>query len=137
MRLPDTLAAGADNDAITRLACYYGTGRNHPAHSQFTGAWFDTWDSTGTRAADKDRFTADDLYGVSFLAVTVHPHAGHQLLVARTDEFTDLLKALPADRDLVEEHEPWPDDHPGWQLDQHADGVDAAGLESIATKRTD
>jgi len=48
--------------------------------SAAVGAAFDTWDSTGTRSEDVDRFTADDLVAVTFLSVDVPPRAARLLL---------------------------------------------------------
>jgi hypothetical protein len=36
-----------------------------------TGARFDGWDSLGSRDSDLDRFTADDLAAVTFMALRV------------------------------------------------------------------
>ncbi len=65
-RLPDALAQQDDAAALGLLHRYYG----EPfGSSPFTGALFDVWDSTGTRAGDADRFTADDLVAVTFLSL--------------------------------------------------------------------
>lgn len=70
MRLPQALTEDDETAALDLLECYYGKGA-HAHHQPFTGAWFDTWDSTGTRAQDVDRFTADDLVAVTFLSVDI------------------------------------------------------------------
>lgn len=114
VRLPQVLQDPADDRAISSLARYYGTTED-PAFS-FTGARFDTWDSTGTRWADADRFTSDDLVAVTFLSVNVTARAAVLLLDTRADTFTSLLSALGPDRDLVAESEPWSDDWAGWAL---------------------
>ena len=49
MQLPQTLNKSDDKLAVALLECYYGRGA-HAHHRPFTGAWFDAWDSTGTRA---------------------------------------------------------------------------------------
>lgn len=59
MRLPQLLQISDDQPAIDALSSYFGT--RGSSSTSFTGARFDTWDSTGTRLADQDRFTADDL----------------------------------------------------------------------------
>jgi len=65
-RLPDALSTDDDTAALSLLRRYFG----EPfGSSSYTGAVFDVWDSTGTRAADADRFTADDLVSVTFLSV--------------------------------------------------------------------
>lgn len=115
MRLPSTLTDINDAAAVALLECYYGTG-SHADHGCFTGAWFDTWDSTGTRAQDADKFTADDLVAVSFLSVDVPPVAARKLLQTEAAKFSELLAELGPDRDLVEEKEPWDDGWSGWRL---------------------
>lgn len=114
MKLPALLKGSRRGDALDALACYYGRG-THANHT-FTGAYFDTWDSLGTRLADADRFTADDLAAVTFLSVNVPPTAARQLLVTQADEFSRLLTAVGPDRDLAREAAPWPEDWAGWAL---------------------
>ena len=115
MRLPQSLQDSDDRRALAALKRYYG---EVPAEqsSPFTGARFDTWDSTGTRRNDQHRFTADDLVAVTFLSVDVPAVAAIRLLETQAAEFTRLLEALGQDRDLVDEKEPWSDDWPGWTL---------------------
>jgi hypothetical protein len=115
MLLPKTLTGTDDTAAVALLECYYGTGA-HAHHGSFTGAWFDTWDSTGTRADDVDWFTADDLVAVSFLSVDIPPAAARQLLDTEAAKFSELLVELGPDRDLVEETYPWEDDWAGSRL---------------------
>lgn len=115
MHLPSALQDTDDESPSALLQCYYGTG-SHRHHQGFTGAHFDTWDSTGTRAADADRFTADDVVAVSFLSVDVPPMAASALLTTQADEFAALLRELGPDRELVQEKAPWPDDWVGWRL---------------------
>ena len=115
MQLPQTLNQSDDQPAIALLECYYGRGA-HAHHRPFTGAWFDTWDSTGTRAQDLDRFTADDLIAVSFLSVDIPARAAMKLLDLEADAFADLLTELGPDRDLVQETDGWSDDWVGWRL---------------------
>ena len=114
MTLPDLVKPDRATDALETLACYYGRGR-HADHGGFTGARFDTWDSTGTRAQDVNRFTADDVVAVSFLSVYVPPLAAAVLLHDHANDFTGLLAAVE-DRDLITETNPWADDWVGWRL---------------------
>lgn len=72
-RLPDSLANSSDDAALGLLERYFGP--QFGASEFYTGAAFDTWDSTGTRASDTNRFTADDLVAVTFLSVHVGPEA--------------------------------------------------------------
>lgn len=115
MRLPQSLQDSDDRHAIAALKRYYG---HVPADqsSPFTGARFDTWDSTRTRWDDRHRFTADDLVAVTFLSVDVPAVAAIELLDARAARFAQLLEALGEDRDLVYEKDAWSDDWPGWVL---------------------
>lgn len=115
MQLPQTLNQSDDKPAIALLECYYGRGA-HAHHRPFTGAWFDIWDSTGTRAQDLDRFTADDLVAVSFLSVEIPALAAIELLDLEANAFAGLLTALGPDRDLVQETDGWSDDWAGWRL---------------------
>ena len=115
VKLPKLLVEGMHDQAKGVLSCYYGLG-HHDRHRPFTGARFDTWDSTASRSKDADRFTADDLVAVSFLSVDVPAPAAAQLLDTRADEFSSLLEAVGPDRDLVDEMNPWEDTWPGWQL---------------------
>lgn len=114
-RLPAALQSDDDRDAIKALQRYYGPSPGQPGF--YTGSLFDAWDSTGTRADDTNRFTADDLLAVTFLSVEVKPHAAYELLVDRADELSELLVAVGPDRDLADEVDPVvEDDWPGWQL---------------------
>jgi uncharacterized protein DUF6308 len=132
-RLPGALLTPDDEPALTLLRRYYfgdpGTGAG-PA----IGACFDGWDSTGTRAADADRFTADDLVAVTFLSVRVRPEGAVDLLRDRSNDFGELLAGLGPDRDLVDETGPLADDSwPGWRLQallRATSGIDT----TIATK---
>lgn len=58
-----------DTDALDLLRSYYGRALCGPYAA--VGASFDTWDSTGTRHLDADRFTADDLVAVTFLMLPI------------------------------------------------------------------
>jgi len=103
MRLPQLLQSPDDPRAVAALCRYYGT---HGYSDSFTGARFDSWDSTGSRSADRDRFTADDLVAVTFLSVNVPAQAAILLLDSKADRFSELLTDLGDDRDLVGEKAP-------------------------------
>lgn len=126
MRLPQSLQDPDDGRALAALVAYYG---EVPAEysSRYTGARFDTWDSAGTRVEDRDRFTSDDLVAVTLLSVNVPAAAAVELLVTRSAEFTDLLKAVGDDRDLVNEKEPWSDDWAGAALWRALTSLDRVG----------
>jgi len=71
--LPLVLQSGREVEAVAQLRRYYGM--QLPARDAYTGSAFDAWDSTGTRAGDTDRFTADDVVAVTFLSVEVPSRA--------------------------------------------------------------
>ncbi|GIG93061.1 DUF6308 family protein [Plantactinospora endophytica] len=109
IRLPEALTTPDDEVALKLLAEYYG----HPygAPHALTGAGFDVWDSTGTRAEDANRFTADDLVALMFLSLAVPASTALVLLGDRVADFAGLLAEVGPDRDLADEEEPL---HPGW-----------------------
>lgn len=131
MRLPESLQDANDQRALTALRHYYG---DVPADqsSTYTGARFDTWDSTRSRHNDRHRFTADDLVAVTFLSVNVPAGAAIMLLDTRADEFALLLQQLGEDRDLVEEKQRWSDDWPGWRLWQELMGLPGVGATTAS-----
>ena len=111
--LPTALQSDDDAPALAALRKYYEPELGDPGF--YTGSRFDTWDSTGTRADDVDRFTADDL-AVTFLSVEVPPAAGYTLLVTKAQEFSALLRRVGPDRDLADEVDALADGWAGWQL---------------------
>src|ERR1022692_4134953 len=115
-RLPHALQTPDDADALQFLRVYYQQRPGTPLGTLYTGARFDGWDSLGSRAADLDRFTVDDLVAVTFLSVAVPPKAAWELLCGRPEYFSELLPMI-SDRELGEidpgEIDPrWP----SWQL---------------------
>ena len=115
LHLPAALADPDDDAAaLALLRRYYG--EKFPAPPSMSGAAFDLWDSAGTRQADSDRFTADDLVAVTFLSVDTPAPAARALLRDRKDEFSALLVGIGPDRELADEDEPLRDDWVGWQL---------------------
>ncbi|MGV9866310.1 DUF6308 family protein [Rhodococcus koreensis] len=59
LRLPTTLVTDSDAAAVAALMRYYD--RPYLGDDAYVGAHFDSWSSTGDRAGEADRFTADDL----------------------------------------------------------------------------
>ncbi len=112
-KLPPSLATDSDASAIRALQKYYFTPKEGPGF--FTGSLFDSWDPSGWRARDRNRFTADDVVAVTLLSVSLPGEAAHDLLVARTDEFQELLIDLGDDRDLVDIDD-LPEGWTGWDL---------------------
>lgn len=113
-QLPDALQTPDDSAALKLLGRYF----NSPRHSSefHTGSQFDGWDSTGTREADANQFTADDTVAVTFLSVQVRPSTAMQLLRDRAERFTELLTEVGEDRDLVDDDSVLRDDWVGWTL---------------------
>lgn len=113
-QLPLALLTPDDRPALDYLGRYFDPPLG--TTGAYTGAAFDGWDSTGSRAEDAERFTADDLVAVTFLSVDVDARAAYAMLVARRDEFAELLQEVGPDRDLADETEPWADDSAEWRL---------------------
>lgn len=114
--LPAALQSPDAEPALRYLRKYYKERPGTPLGADYTGARFDVWDSTQTREADANRFTADDLVAVSFLSVAVPPKAAWELLAGRPDDFNNLLQDVGAD-DLSDVdpsviNESWP----AWRL---------------------
>ena len=112
--LPDALSTEDDGAALALLQTYFGTPIG--VGTVYDGAHFDTWDTLGTRAADANRFTADDLVAVTLLNVSLSGHAARRLLRDQADRLSALLGELGPDRDLADEPERHPDDWAGWRL---------------------
>jgi hypothetical protein len=115
-RLPEALQSSDDEPPLDYLRRYYRESPGTRLGTDYTGARFDTWDSSGTRADATSRFTADDLVAVTFLSVTVPPQAAWELLTGRPDDFNKPLAEVPkvdlADVEPAEINESWP----AWQL---------------------
>ncbi|WP_368680392.1 DUF6308 family protein (plasmid) [Rhodococcus opacus] len=104
LRLPTTLATDSDAAAIAALTKYYG--RPYLGDDAYVGAQFDSWSSTGDRAGEADRFTADDLVAVTFLSVQVPPKAARAILHTEAEALNALLTAIGPDRDLGSTNRP-------------------------------
>ncbi|PBC47501.1 DUF6308 family protein [Rhodococcus sp. ACPA1] len=115
LRLPTTLATDSDAAANAALTKYYG--RPYLGDDAYVGAHFDSWSSTGNRAGEADRFTADDLVAVTFLSVQVPPKAARTILDTQSEALNALLTAIGPDRDLVGEPEPLAPGWPAWDLE--------------------
>ena len=128
---PVSLRTDDDAPALKLLREYYRKpfGFGH----FYTGAAFDTWDSTGTRSQDVNIFTADDLVAVTFLSVRVGPLAAHVLLDERWSDFSEILEMIGPDRDLVDETKEIPRDWPAWELNQELTCLPDVG-PTIASK---
>jgi len=113
--LPASLTAADSTEALRLLRAYYGEPFAGPGSR--SGAAFDTWDSTGTRSQDLDRFTADDLVAISLLSVQLSGQAARRLLVEEAELYSELLAAVGPDRDLADEEKPFAADGPEWALD--------------------
>jgi hypothetical protein len=137
MRLPDALQSTDDTVALGYLNRYYHC--TVGARKRFTGAEFDGWDSAGARAADADRFTADDLIAITFLSVQVRAVQAIQILQDADGVLSGLLADLGPDRDLAEEGEPLSSDFAGWKLMAELRKLDHVGATTasklVARKR--
>jgi hypothetical protein len=73
LRLPTTLATDPDAAAIKALTKCYDRPYLGPylGDDAYVGAFFDSWSSTGYRAGEADRFTADYLVAAGVLSVQV------------------------------------------------------------------
>ena len=109
VRLPRTLTVDDPAGAVADLRRYFGD--PYPA-AGYTGAWFDEWDSTGSRFDDRDRFTADDLVAITLLSVEAGGRAARAILHDRRDEFASLLESIGPDRDLADEPGPITSERP-------------------------
>ncbi|MFC9838857.1 DUF6308 family protein [Rhodococcus sp. NPDC127530] len=74
LRLPTTLATDSDAAAVAALTRYYD--RPYLGDDAYVGAHFDAWSSTGNRAGEADRFTADDLVAAGVPVGTGPPDGG-------------------------------------------------------------
>ena len=110
---PRCLENPDDADALRLLRRYYAPGGNGTAA---VGAWWDSFDPSGRRADDADRFTSDDLVSLSLLSERVPGPAAHTLLVTDADRFAGLLVDVGPDRDLGEQAEPIDHDGAGSRL---------------------
>ena len=128
--LPPPLTVSTDDDAVDLLRLYYG--RPYLDSGCYAGAYFDSW-APQDRAANTNRFTADDLVAITFLSVNIKARAARELLVTRAARFTDLLEAVGPDRDLVNEGEALTDDTPIWVLEQELRSIHDIG-RTKATK---
>ena len=113
LTLPRCLQNPDDADALSLLLRYYAPSRNGTAA---VGAWWDSFDPSGRRAEDVDRFTSDDLVSLSLLSERVPGPAAYTLLVTDADRFAGLLVDVGPDRDLGEQAEPIDDNGAGSRL---------------------
>jgi hypothetical protein len=130
-RLPRALDRPDDDQALAYLRAYYAP------ELRYTGSAFDTWDSTDTRHADRDRFTADDIVAVKLLSIDVPARAAHSLLATRAEKFSDLLHELGPDRDLVNEP-PIDSTYVGWKIMgalRDLDGVGATTASKLLARK--
>lgn len=91
------MPAGFDDsaDACRVLHEYYHSGL-------YSGAHWDDFDPSGTRAESQDRFTADDLLACALLSTPIGGDAAVALLKTLPSKFDWLLARIPDGRDFVE-----------------------------------
>ncbi|MEJ5914502.1 DUF6308 family protein [Pseudokineococcus sp. 1T1Z-3] len=131
MRLPAALSTPDDSAALALLREYYAEDDDGRPH--YTGAAFDRWDPSRTRAASVDVFTADDVLALPLLSVQLNGRAVLDLLVRRADELNALLAEVPADLDLVDVETPITRDWPASRLLAALRTLDRVGT-TTATK---
>ncbi len=95
LHLPPVIDQKDPAEATRFLTHYYCSGK-------FIGGRWDAFDPSGTRIADADRFTGDDVASTALLNTPMDGSAVEQLLVTRRDEFTELLRAAGPDRDFID-----------------------------------
>lgn len=130
MQIPKVLTTDDPIPAAAALTEYFGD--PYPGN-RYTGASFDSWDSTGTRSHDTGHFTADDFVAITLLSVDAGPRAAREILRDRRAEFAGLLGAIGSDRDLADEDGPFTSSWPAWALEDRLRTVPGIGL-TIATK---
>lgn len=130
MRIPLALQTDDVASATATLTRYFGG--SNPA-DQYTGASFDSWDSTGTRDHDVNIFTADDLVAIGFLSVNAGPVAARTILRDRRTEFSELLARIGPDRDLADVDDEIDKTWPAWSLETQLRAVPGVG-QTIASK---
>lgn len=132
-RLPPSLQdADDDAQALRYLRCYYRVG---PAGdcARYSGAAWDSWDPSGTRANDANRFTSDDLTALTLLSVRVRGDEAITLLLTHREHFAKLLEDVEHDRDLVEETDPIGPKWRAWELHAELDALPDVG-RTVASK---
>lgn len=92
LTLPPSLRPTTDDRAVRQIAKYYS--RRDDGSALYTGARYDTFDPTGGRAAQVDRFTPDDIVAISFLSVRVRPSSIDTLLYGRAEEINGVLEEV-------------------------------------------
>ncbi len=104
-----------DDDLAVRVLREYFTPLSKK-NTGFTGAIFDGFDPSSTKAASANVFTADDVIAVSLLSVEVYGRSAVELLDRQRARFSALLESVGPDRDLVEVESTAPADFPAQAL---------------------
>ncbi|OYD67503.1 DUF6308 family protein [Rhodococcus sp. OK302] len=138
IRLPRVLRDGDDAGALDVLEEYFTRAVPKTGYLR-TGALWDSWDPSGTRARDTDVFTAEDLVAVTFLSVQVPAQGVFVLLGDENAKLNQLLAAVGPDRDLVDESEPMTEESPTGRLETALRDIHGVGRivasKLIARKR--
>lgn len=116
IRLPRLLRDGDDAGALDVLQEYFTRKVTKTGYLR-TGALWDTWDPSGRREADVDRFTAEDLVAVTLLDVKVPGQGAVIVLGEKNAELNQLLAEVGPDRDLASESEVMTSDSEVWRLE--------------------
>lgn len=132
IRLPRVLRDGDDAGAIDVLQEYF-TRKVAKTGCLRTGALWDSWDPSGRREGDVDRFTAEDLVAVTLLSVKVPGQGALILLGEKNVELNELLVEVGPDRDLTSESEVMTSDSAAWRLESELWAIHGIG-RTIASK---
>lgn len=141
IHIPEALdTKGAVDDAAAILREYYGNRYTMKGTEPFTGAWFDHFDPSGTRASTPNEITADDLLSLSLLSTPVRGSAAVQILGPLKERITALLSQIPVNEKLSSHSKDVePKDFPAWRLENLLREIDGIGLtyasKIIARKR--
>ena len=132
IRLPRVLRDGDDAGALDVLQEYF-TRKVAKTGYLRTGALWDTWDPSGNRDRDVDRFTAEDLVAVTLLAVQVPAQGALFLLGESNASLNGLLADVGPDRDLAREADPLTPESPLWRLETALRDIHGVG-RTMASK---
>ncbi|MHD0306251.1 DUF6308 family protein [Rhodococcus erythropolis] len=132
IRLPLVLRDGDDDGAVDVLQEYF-TRKVQKTGYLRTGALWDSWDPSGRRLENFDRFTAEDLVAVTLLSVKVPGQGALILLGEKNAELNALLVEVGPDRDLASESEEMTADSAAWRLETALREIHGVG-RTIASK---
>lgn len=133
--LPAVLDANKEKAAVQMLTSYFlSRSRSDPRRPLYTGSMFERLGGGGDRPAVADMFTAEDIVAVSTLSVNIPAQASIRILGADGPRLSMLLRAIPADADLVDAGAQLiDDDSPAHQLYRHLRSY--SGMGEVMTSK--